>query len=74
MADESMIYKIHEVMSEESLKNETQAMEVIISRYTNYSRIIKNLEQETYKWEEKCKNLEYELRQKGKLNDNEVKV
>ena len=71
MADESMMFRINEVIAEENCKNETQAIQLIIARYCNYSRIIKQLENETIKWEEKVKNLEYEIRQKDKVVTNE---
>jgi len=44
----------------------SQILSIIIGQYKNYQRVMRRLEEENFRKEEKIRNIEYELKQKLK--------
>lgn len=66
MVDWRQYETIIEIMKDNNLRNESQAIHLLIEEYGNFDAKMFKMTTEYKKLEDKLKNIEYELRQKRK--------
>jgi hypothetical protein len=67
-------WRVFEQIDEENSNklSPSQILSIIIKQYANYQKVMKRLEEENFRKEEKIRNIEYELRQKLKYMEAKV--